>query len=51
MDEQSVEFHRKVRDAYHTLAAEEPDRIRLVDGRASVDAVAEEIWNIVSRYV
>jgi dTMP kinase len=51
MDEQSVEFHRKVRDAYHTLAAEEPDRIRVVDGRASVDAVAETIWNIVSRYV
>ncbi len=51
MDEQSVEFHRKVRDAYHTLAAQEPDRIRLVDGRASLEAVAAEIWNIVSRYV
>ena len=51
MDEQSVEFHRKVRDAYHRLAAEEPDRIRLVDGGASVEAVAEEIWKIVSRYV
>ena len=51
MDEQSVEVHRKVRDAYHALAAQEPDRIRLVDGRASVDGVAEEIWNIVSRYV
>jgi dTMP kinase len=51
MDEQSVEFHRKVRDAYHELAAHEPDRIRLVDGGASVEAVAEEVWNIVSRYV
>ena len=51
MDEQSVEFHRKVRDAYHTLAAEEPERIRLVDGSASVEAVAEAIWKIVSRYV
>jgi dTMP kinase len=51
MDEQSVEFHRKVRDAYHELAGREPDRIRLVDGGASVEAVAEEVWNIVSRYV
>jgi dTMP kinase len=51
MDEQSMEFHRKVRDAYHALAAQEPDRIRLVDGRASAGAVADEIWKIVSRYV
>ena len=51
MDEQSVEFHRQVRDAYHALAAEEPGRIRLVDGSSSVDAIADEIWKIVGRYV
>jgi dTMP kinase len=51
MDEQSVEFHRKVREAYQMLAAQEPDRIRTVDGRASVEAIADEIWKIVSCYV
>jgi dTMP kinase len=51
MDEQSVEFHRKVRDAYHALAAQEPDRIRVVNGAAGVDNVAREIWEIVSRHV
>jgi dTMP kinase len=51
MDEQSVEFHRRVRDAYHTLAAEEPGRIRLVDGSSGVEAIAAGIWEIVSRYV
>jgi dTMP kinase len=51
MDEQSLEFHRKVRDAYHALAAQQPERIRLVDGRASVKAVAHNIWEIVSRHV
>ena len=51
MDEQSTEFHRKVRDAYHSLAAQEPERVRLVDGRAGIHQVAEEIWTIVSRYV
>ena len=40
MDEQSVEFHSNVRDAYHKLATQEPDRIRLVDGSASVELVA-----------
>jgi dTMP kinase len=51
MDEQSVEFHRQVRDAYHALAAQEPNRIRLVDGGVSVESVSDEIWKIVSRYV
>jgi dTMP kinase len=51
MDEQSVDFHRRVRDAYHVLAAQEPGRIRLIDGRAAVDTVAREIWQIVSRHV
>jgi len=51
MDEQAVEFHRKVRDGYHALAAAEPERIRVVDGRADVDTIAGEIWEIVSRHV
>src|ERR1700733_4474607 len=32
LDEQSLEFHRKVRAAYHQLAQEEPARIRLLSG-------------------
>jgi dTMP kinase len=51
MDEQSFDFHRRVRDAYHALAAQEPARVRLVDGRAGVETVAREIWEIVSRHV
>ena len=51
MDEQSVEFHRQVRDAYHALAAAEPDRIRVVNGAAAVDRVAEEIWKLVGPHV
>jgi dTMP kinase len=51
MDEQSVEFHRRVRDAYQALTAAEPNRVRLVNGRASVEVVARNIWEIVSRHV
>jgi dTMP kinase len=51
MDEQAFDFHRRVRDAYHALAAQEPARVRLVDGRADVETVAREIWRIVSRHV
>ena len=51
MDEQSAEFHRKVYEAYHALAAREPDRFRIVDGRAEREAMAREIWDIVEPYV
>src|SRR5580692_8963939 len=32
IDEQEIGFHRKVRDAYHQLAADEPTRVKLIDG-------------------
>ncbi|MBZ5726915.1 MAG: dTMP kinase [Acidobacteriia bacterium] len=51
MDEQSLEFHRQVYGAYHALAAREPERVKVVDGRAGIDAIEGEVWSIVSRYV
>lgn len=47
MDEQTVDFHRKVREAYHALAASEPNRVRLIDGRASIEEVATRVWDAV----
>jgi dTMP kinase len=44
-DEQDLSFHRKVREAYQRLAADEPRRIRLIDGNRSREEVAAEIWN------
>src|SRR5690348_492175 len=51
MDEQSLEFHRKVHEAYEALAKREPERIRRVDGRLPIDEVERAIWQIVSAYV
>jgi dTMP kinase len=51
MDEQSLEFHRRVWEAYHALAAREPDRVKVVNGAASIDAIEDAIWRIVSAYV
>jgi thymidylate kinase len=51
MDEQSLEFHRKVHEAYDGLAEREPGRIRRVDGRLPIDEVERAIWQIVSAYV
>jgi dTMP kinase len=51
MDDQSIEFHRKVYEAYHALAAREPGRVKVVDGRADVDAIEHQVWSIVAAYV
>lgn len=47
LDEQTIEFHRKVRDAYHQLAADEPKRVRLIDGGQDENAVARAVWETV----
>jgi dTMP kinase len=44
IEEQDVGFHRRVRDAYRQLAADEPARVKLIDGSQTREAVAEQVW-------
>jgi dTMP kinase len=50
LDEQAIEFHRKVRDAYLQLASDEPGRVKLIDGAGSEEKVAKEVWSTVGPY-
>ena len=43
MEDAGVDFHRRVADGYRALAAADPARWCLVDGRASVDEVAARV--------
>ncbi len=47
MEEQNLGFHRKVREAYHQLASDEPRRVRLIDGARPEAAVAADVWSAV----
>ncbi|MCC6341460.1 MAG: dTMP kinase [Bryobacterales bacterium] len=47
LDDESLQFHRRVREAYHDLARREPGRVKLIDAGRTVDAVAESIWALV----
>jgi len=47
IDEQAIGFHRKVREAYLQLAAEEPNRVKLIDGSRSEEIVAKDVWDAV----
>jgi dTMP kinase len=51
LDAEALEFHERVRREYRQLAAAQPDRIRQIDGGASIDAVAAAIWEAVSPHV
>jgi len=51
MDDQSLDFHRKVYQAYHELAEAEPERVKVVNGRAGIEAIEEEVWSVVRAYV
>ncbi|MGH9695577.1 MAG: dTMP kinase, partial [Bryobacteraceae bacterium] len=44
LDEQSLEFYRRVLDGYRKIAALEPDRFRIVDGRGDSETIADRVW-------
>ena len=46
---ESVEFHEELRQAFLGLAAKEPKRFAVVDGRAPRDVVSERIWQTVEQ--
>ena len=51
IDEQAIGFHRKVREAYLQLAAEEPNRVKLVDGAGSEEEVEKDVWDAVFAFL
>ena len=51
MDDQSMDFHLKVHEAYHALAAAEPQRVKIVDGHAPIDELERAIWEVVRTHV
>lgn len=51
LDDESREFHKRVRDAYLALARQEAHRFILIEGAAGVDEVADRVWKEVARRV
>ncbi len=51
LDAYEVEFHQRVRNGYHQLAQEEPQRWVIVDGGQSPVRVQTQIRQIVSEYL
>src|ERR1043166_5478347 len=49
-DAESLAFPRAVWRAYHALAEAEPNRVKIVDGRADIDTIEREVWDVVRAY-
>jgi dTMP kinase len=49
LDRQAIEFHHKVREAYYELAKLEPHRVKIIDGNAPAEAIAEAVWAEVAQ--
>lgn len=47
IEEASRAFHEKVRRGYLSLAAESPDRFRVIDAADSIECIESKIWNEV----
>lgn len=46
-ERESRDFHQRVRDGYHQLAAREPERFRIINSDRPVETVAADVWNVV----
>ncbi len=44
MDQQSLDFYRRVREGYLTMVAQEPGRWLVIDATQTVEAIHQQIW-------
>jgi len=51
MERENIAFYTKVREGYLLLAQQWPQRVVVVDGTLSPDALDKKIWNEVQKYV
>src|ERR1700758_315541 len=43
-ESEDIRFHQELRDAYHEIAAREPERCVLIEAMADADTVAASVW-------
>ncbi|MBL7032426.1 MAG: dTMP kinase [Nitrospira sp.] len=46
---ETVEFHNRVRKGFHQIAAEEPERIKIIDASVSAEEVSRKVVEILER--
>jgi dTMP kinase len=49
MERQNITFYNKVREGYLLLAKEWPQRVMVIDGTQTPDAIDKKIWSEVQK--
>ena len=47
MENQSLEFHDRVRQGYLDLSKREARRVKVIDGSQAIEAIEKQIWDLV----
>lgn len=48
---EEISFHNRVREAYHELLEENPDRFRMIDASKTPEEVLDASWEILEKYL
>lgn len=51
IEQRDLDYHHRVREQFLQIAQEEPERIVIIDGTQSVDAVTEAIWSDIRQFL
>ena len=51
LEEEKIEFHRRVRDGYLKIASQEPDRFKVFSAEDDINYIADRIYEEVSKYL
>ena len=43
LEQESLEFHNKVREGFIQIAKNNPDRVKIIDGKKSIEEIQKEI--------
>ena len=49
MESAGIEFHNKVRNGYLEIAKLNPERVKVIDGRESIEKVFENVKNLINK--
>ena len=51
LDVESLQFHAKVREGYHLLLKQYPDRILMINAQNDIDIVHREVLNKILQFI
>ncbi len=51
LDVKGLEYHKKIREGYLTIAKKYPNRIKVIDASKSPEEIAEEVYKIIKKVI